>query len=105
MTHHVREKDEAEGQPMTKPVTDAFVAERLQPLVDEIGWGSWRVKQIGRLLHDRDVAMEVIEEVSKQDCLDPKKDTEPVHGGFYVDCFDCSTCKARALIAAVKGEG
>ncbi|KKK52274.1 hypothetical protein LCGC14_3106550, partial [marine sediment metagenome] len=41
---------------------------------------------------------EVLCVVAKRSCLDPKKDTEPIHGGFYVDCFECYTCEARIII-------
>ena len=50
-----------------------------------------------------DIALkDLVREAAKEGCLDPKKDTEPIHGGFYIDCFECFTCKARYLVAQLE---
>ena len=46
---------------------------------------------------------EVLRMVANQGCVDPKKDTEPVHGGFFIDCFECHTCKARIIVDRLEG--
>ena len=108
LTDHVREKDEAEG-PLHKPVTDEEAKEMLiyheTPLPVYLGLGTkewiWPGREdTKRLLADRTVAMEMIEGL--------------IHGCtccWWDDCDcgcwdDCITHngKARALVAAVKGE-
>jgi len=113
LTDHVRERDEAEGE--HKPITDAEAKEILGKV------DAFRAKSdILRLLYDRDVAMEIIDEL----LLNYKADTLDYQQPFCVHCDsqwddeflthkyrtdehhtgDCIITKARALLAAVRGE-
>ncbi|KKM06607.1 hypothetical protein LCGC14_1742310 [marine sediment metagenome] len=117
LTDHVREKDEAEGPSMThKPITDRE-AKELQEFCDKVergkvGQGGSPLYDIAyvasqhlrgkattiipRLLEDRAVAMGMIE-CYERDCK--------VCYVIHETTFRCGNCdKARALLAAVRGE-
>ncbi len=95
---------------MSKPITDAEAKEWQDwisgPDADNF-FGILSNAQSRRLLLDRTVAMEILGEVSKDCCWFERnvhwmqRDDEGSCGKGERD--NCPRCKARALIAAVKG--
>ena len=98
LTDHVRERDEAEGE--HKPVTDAEAKEIERRASNTTPY--WVEYEIRRLLADRDVAMEIIDELAKHTGCYYSWSTE--HETCAGEDKMCVSCKARAFIAAVKGE-
>ena len=89
-----------------RPVTDAEV-EYLERWIESpnVSLGALRKRDLRRLLADRDVAMEFVEDWSQELCTlrQMKMKTIGVQNMEDADCGRCTSCKARALIAAVKG--
>ncbi len=104
LTDYVREKDESEGPPM-KPVTDAEAEElrdeyaKLFERFDSTFQADLRMTgPVMRLLRDREVAMEVIDEL--KNCLLELHPMRPDEECHIYQAYK----EARALIAAVRRE-